>query len=73
MKPGGVRLEFDNPVPGPVRLRIYDPAGRLVLERTGSRAAGQQTFEVSPPRSGVMFALVEAGGRRAGAAFTFAR
>jgi len=73
MKPGGVRLEFDNPASGRVWLRVFDPAGRLVLERTGYRAAGRQAFEVVPEASGVYFAVVEAGGRREGAAFTFAR
>jgi photosystem II stability/assembly factor-like uncharacterized protein len=64
--PGGVGVGFENPAAGPVRLRVFDPSGRLVLERAERLAAGRQEFELGPGPAGVRFAFVEAGGRFAG-------
>ena len=70
---GGVRLAFDNPAQGPVRVRVFDLTGRLHQSLDQSIAAGRQSIDVVPGASGVYFAVVEAGGRRASTMFSFAR
>jgi len=64
LRPVGDRLRFDNPVAGPVRLRLLDADGRAVLDRTEWRAPGRQELALRPGAAGVLFAVVEAGGRR---------
>ncbi|UCG43610.1 MAG: hypothetical protein JSU73_03060, partial [candidate division WOR-3 bacterium] len=72
-RPGGVRLAFDNPAAGPVRVRVFDLAGRLEFGSDENLAAGSQVCELTPGASGVYFAMVEAAGERASTRFAFAR
>ncbi|MFO7675198.1 MAG: hypothetical protein R6X12_02605 [bacterium] len=69
----GVRLAFDNPAEGPVRLRVFDRTGRQVLCREARLAAGRQSFDVALETGGVLFAVVDAGGRQLTTKFSFAR
>jgi len=70
---GCVRLAFNNPAFGPVRVRVFDLAGKLRYSREEHLAAGRQEFDIVPEASGVYFTLVEAGGRRESTAFSFVR
>lgn len=70
---GGVRLAFDNPAQGPVRVRMLDLAGRVVLSREEQMPAARQTIDIAPGASGVYFAMVEAAGEHASTRFAFAR
>jgi hypothetical protein len=72
-KRGGVRLAFDNPVSGPVRVRVFDLTGRLEFGREEHMSAGKQAIDLMPQASGVYFAVVDAAGRRASVRLTFAR
>lgn len=72
-RPGGVKLEFDNPVVGQVHIRVLDIAGRQVLHREERMGVGRRSIDLAPDASGVYFAVVEAAGRRACAGFTFVR
>ena len=68
-----VRFAFENPAAGPVRLRLFDRAGRLVLKREEHMPAGRQEFEVSPEAAGVLFAVIDAGGTHARTKFSMVR
>jgi hypothetical protein len=70
LRPEGVRLSFDNPVHGPVRVRVFDLAGQLRFSRSRLMAAGRLAIDMDLRASGVYFALVEARGRRAGTKFS---
>jgi hypothetical protein len=67
LSPDGARLSFDNPSPGPVRIRVFDLAGQLRFSRSGLMAAGTRTIDLDLPTSGVYFLMVEAAGRRVAA------
>jgi len=72
-RPGGVRLAFDNPASGPVRVRVFDLTGRLVLARQEQMAAGRRAIDIALEAAGVYFAVVEAGGKRASTSINFVR
>ena len=55
----GARLSFTNPVAGPVRLRVYDAAGRRVLNRNERLDAGGQALDCTVPASGCYIAVLE--------------
>ncbi len=57
---GGADLCFDNPAPGPVRLRVFDRTGRIVRAENLTMAAGQQSVRFQAPISGVYVAVLEA-------------
>jgi len=60
---GGASLSFENPAPGPVRLRVFDRAGRLAWSRKLVLPPGRQAVRFDSPVSGVYVAVLEAGGR----------
>ncbi|UCG43700.1 MAG: T9SS type A sorting domain-containing protein [candidate division WOR-3 bacterium] len=66
------RLKFDNPRQGPVTLRVYDPAGRLVSMETRRLGPGEQELDVKVASSGVHFAVVDIDGKTETARLTFA-
>ncbi len=68
-----VELRFQNPRRGPVSLRVYDAAGRLVSRETRAFAAGEQLFEVKARSSGVHFAVIDIDGETETTRLTFAR
>jgi hypothetical protein len=70
---GRARLSFENPRHGPVTLRIYDPAGRLVSKETRRLEPGQQQLDVKAASSGVHFAVIDIDGKTSTARLTFAR
>jgi hypothetical protein len=55
---GGARLSFANPIAGPVRLAVYDAAGRRVLCRTEQLRPGVQTLDCAAPASGSYIAIL---------------
>ena len=67
------RLRFDNPRHGPVTLRVYDPAGRLVSRETRRLVAGQQELDVKATSSGVHFVVIDIDGKTSTARLTFTR
>ena len=56
---GGARLNFTNPVAGPVTLKVYDATGRLVFGRTEQLKAGAQTLDCAVPASGSYIAVLK--------------
>jgi hypothetical protein len=70
---GRAELRFQNPRRGPVSLRVYDAAGRMVSRETRTLGAGEQAFEVTARNSGVHFAVIDIGGETATTRLTFAR
>lgn len=72
-RPGGVRLEFDNPVFGPVRVRVFDPAGRLRSSRSEQMPPGRRAVYMPLDATGAYFPVVEASGSRATTSFNFVR
>jgi hypothetical protein len=60
---GGASLAFENPAPGPVRLRVFDRAGRLAWSERLSLPEGRQTAEFHSAAAGAYIAVLEAGGR----------
>jgi hypothetical protein len=66
-------LRFQNPRRGPVSVRVYDAAGRLVSRETRVLGAGEQVFEVKARSSGVHFAVIDIDGETVTTRLTFAR
>ncbi|MCB0770123.1 MAG: T9SS type A sorting domain-containing protein [Flavobacteriales bacterium] len=62
---GTVELRMAHPPAGTARVRVYDPSGRQVLERSVSNAATQ--LDVAPLANGIYLVEVEDGGQRLGA------
>ena len=59
---GSVRFSFHNPARGPVRLSIFDAAGRRVYLQECELPAGNQELSYAGVSTGVFFARLEAGG-----------
>jgi hypothetical protein len=66
-------LRFQNPRHGPVSVRVYDAAGRLVSCETRTFVAGEQVFQVKARSSGVHFAVIDIDGETETTRLTFAR
>ncbi len=71
--PDGVNLAFANPARGPVQLRIFDPAGRLVYSQTRVMSQGPRTIPYTGSVSGVYFATLDIGTSTSTAKFTLTR
>ena len=64
--PGRTALALELPAAGPVRLRVFDIAGRLVADAfDGTLPAGrhQLAWEAGPAAAGVYFLRLDAAGR----------
>jgi hypothetical protein len=70
---GGVRLAFNNPAAGKVRLRVLDATGRLAHDENLTLTAGQHTLSFAGTPAGIYFARLDAAGRIATAKFFIAR
>jgi hypothetical protein len=73
MSRGGANLCFENPAAGPVRLRVFDGAGRLVRAECLTLHAGIQTIGFHAPATGVYIAVIDAAGKTASTRFAAAR
>jgi hypothetical protein len=71
--PGGVRLSFDNPAAGRVRLRIFDVSGRQARSETRLLTPGRQVIDCLGLGSGLYFAWLDFGGRMVTGKFVVAR
>ncbi|RKX68541.1 hypothetical protein DRP53_10560, partial [candidate division WOR-3 bacterium] len=60
---GGITIEYQISIPVPVRVKIFDPAGRLVDFWVERKEAGRYRITKGLP-SGVYFLQLEAGGVR---------
>jgi len=69
----GARLNFTNPVSGPVRLAVYDAVGRRVLYRTELLKAGAQMLDCAVPASGSYIAVLKTAAASATAKFSVVR
>ena len=70
---GGVRLAFNNPAAGKVKLRIFDAAGRLAHSEDRVLDAGLQTLSFAGKTAGIYFAQLKTAGKTATAKFFIAR
>jgi serine protease AprX len=72
---GAVRLGFELAKPGPVRMAVYDGAGRTVAMSTANAKSGRNEMTVGLPRvsGGVYFYRLEAGSGSATGKFAVIR
>ena len=70
---GGVRLAFNNPAAGKVRLRVFDAAGRLAHSQNRTLSAGRQMIDLGVTTTGIYFAQLKICGKTTTAKFFIAR